>query len=78
MKVIDIMKVIKTPLEWLTNERIPTHYVGYIDLYDEYNRLVYKEGHKKSNAIMYLADIFPVSESTAQNIINHFEKEVGV
>jgi hypothetical protein len=78
MKIIDIFKINKTTLQCINKEGIKTHYVNYIDFYNEYSRLVYKEGHKKSNAMLHLSDRFGLSESVAFNVIKQFEKEVKV
>jgi hypothetical protein len=76
MKIIDVIKTIKNPLECLDSEKIPVHYVRYTDFYDEYNKMVHK-GQKKCNAILTLSEKHLISEKTAHNIITLFEKEIG-
>ena len=75
MKIIDIIKLSEHPLRLLENSKVPIHYVNHLKLYHEYKRLI-GEGHKKTNAIIWLSDIFHLSESVIFNIVSKFEKSV--
>jgi hypothetical protein len=75
MKIIDIIKTIKVPLECLCDQGIPVHYVHYTNLYDDYCNLIKQPKQKKCNAILKLSERHAISESAAYKIIKIFEKE---
>jgi len=75
MKIIDVIKIMENPLRILEQYKVPVHYVNHKNLYYEYNRLM-NEGHKKTNAIIWLSDKYSLSESVIFNIISKFENTV--
>jgi len=78
MKTIELIKIFEKPLEQLHRMEFPIHYIQYRDMYNDFSRLVYIEGHKKTNAITWLADKFLLSESHIYKIIGLLEKNIDL
>ena len=74
MKVIEIMKLGRNFLEMLQKSCIKLEDVRYLEMYDEYVRMV-DEGLKKSHIVATLVDVYHVSERQIYYIVKKFSQD---
>ena len=74
MKVVEIMKLGQKWLEMLQKACIKLEDVRYMEMYDEYVRML-EAGCKKSYIIATLVDLYHVSERQVYYIIKKFETD---
>ena len=71
MKVIEILKLGRKMMEMLQESCIKISDVRYIDLFDEYERMI-SNGDKKSYVVAFLSDKYGVSERQIYYLLKKF------
>ena len=74
MKVIELLKISKIMLETLQDSCIKVNDVRFVEMYDEYIKLV-EEGCKKSYISAMLSDKFKISERQFFYIIKKLNQD---
>ena len=77
MKVIEILQINKISLETLQKACIKMSDVQYIDLYNDYCKMV-RSGEKKSYIVAVLMDRYNVSERQVYYILKRFSEECKI
>ena len=77
MLAIDLVKLTGNILKSLSEIGIRTSDYRYIDLYDEYTRMV-SQGIKKDYVKAVLADKYKTSESSIYRIVTRLESQVKI
>ena len=75
MLAIDVVRFCRELLKRLSENEIKTSDYKFVDMYDEYTRLV-GEGHKKEYAIAVVTDKYRVSESTLRRVLKRLGEPV--
>lgn len=77
MKVIEILKLSRNFLETLQKSCIKVEDCKYIDLYDEYNRIL-ESGCKATYAVAVLSEVYGISERKVYYIIKKLKADCKV
>ena len=77
MKVVEILKLGQKWLEMLQKSCIKMEDVRYLEMYDEYVRMV-EEGLKKSHIVARLVEVYHVSERQIYYIVKKFSQDCKV
>ena len=77
MKVIEILKLGQKWLEMLQKSCIKIEDMRYVEMYDEYKRII-SEGSKKTQAVAVIVEMFHVSERQVYYIIRKFEQDCRI
>ena len=77
MKVIEILKLNSNFLKVCCDAGIRVNDVRYIELYNEYNRLL-KNGEKVSYIVAYLAERYAVSERKVYALIKRLKADCNL
>ena len=77
MKVIEIIKMGQKILEMMQKSCIKVNDVGYIGIYDDYERMR-KEGNKKGYIVAVLAERYGISERKVYYLLKFFERDCKI
>ena len=77
MKVIEILKLGRNFLEMLQKSCIKLEDVRYLEMYEEYVRMV-NEGLKKSHIVARLVEVYHVSERQIYYIVKKFSQDCNI
>ena len=77
MKVVEILKIGRNWLELLQKACIKIEDLRYLEMYEEYIRMV-NDGCKKSYIIATLVEIYHVSERQVYYIIKKFSQDCNI
>lgn len=77
MKVVEIMKLGRNLLEVLQDSCIKVSDTKYIDMYEEYERIV-SSGEKSTYAVTFLSEKYNISERQVYYIIQRFSKDCKI
>ena len=77
MKVIEILQINKISLKILQNACIKVSDVQYIDMYDDYRKMI-SDGEKKSYAVAVLMDKYNISERQVYYMVKRLEKDCKI
>lgn len=77
MRASELIKISTNLLKLLSKYDIKTEDVKYVELYTDYEKMVFK-GEKITYIVSFLSDKYKVSEATIYRIIRRFRKTVTV
>lgn len=77
IKTYKLISMNKTMLEVLANASIDTSDVKYLDMYEDYLRLI-NEGHKVTYIVRYLSDEYNIAERTIYRIVDKLSSDIDI